>query len=46
MKTLVTFLAIAIMGIAFLPNLQAQNDPEYVVVDYMKIKPGMQEKYL
>ncbi|MDX1942371.1 MAG: hypothetical protein SFU99_17535 [Saprospiraceae bacterium] len=30
----------------FHQNLSAQNDAGYVIVEYMKVKPGMWEKYL
>ncbi len=46
MKTLISILTLAFTCLIFLPNVNAQNDTEYVIVDYMKVKPGMADKYL
>jgi hypothetical protein len=46
MKTFISILTLAFACLFFPPNLQAQNDTEYVIVDYMKVKPGMWDKYL
>lgn len=46
MKTFISILTLALTCLFFHPNLHAQNDTEYVIVEYMKVKPGMWEKYL
>ncbi|MEZ4955915.1 MAG: hypothetical protein R2825_20320 [Saprospiraceae bacterium] len=46
MKTFIPILTLAFTCLLLHPNLQAQNDNEYVVVEYMKVKPGMWDKYL
>lgn len=46
MKTIISILTLALTCLFFLPNLHAQNDAGYVIVEYMKVKPGMSEKYL
>jgi len=46
MKTFISILTLAFICLLFHHNLNAQNDTEYVIVDYMKVKPGMMEKYL
>jgi hypothetical protein len=46
MKTFISILTLALTCLFFHPNLHAQNDTEYVIVDYMKVKPGMWDKYL
>lgn len=46
MKTFIFILTLAFTCLLFHPNLYAQNDTEYVVAEYMKVKPGMWDKYL
>lgn len=47
MRSLHSLLTMAFVCLFFQLNLQAQNDnTEYVIVEYMKVKPGMWEKYL
>lgn len=47
MKTLISILTLAFACLFFHQNLSAQTDEmPYVIVDYMKVKPGMGDKYL
>ncbi|MFQ5448062.1 MAG: hypothetical protein ACE5FF_14140, partial [Saprospiraceae bacterium] len=47
MKTFISILTLAVFSLLFHGQINAQNDDtEYVVVDYMKVKPGMHDKYL
>lgn len=47
MKTLISILSLAICSLLFQGNLFAQaGDNDYVIVEYMKVKPGMADKYL
>jgi hypothetical protein len=47
MKTLISILSLAIFGLFFQGSTYAQgDDTEYVIVEYMKVKPGMGNKYL
>ena len=47
MKNLISILALAVFSLFFNDNIIAQNaDAEYVIVEYMKVKPGMWDKYL
>lgn len=46
MKTFISTLALAVFSLFFNDNIIAQNaDAEYVIVEYMKVKPGMWDKY-
>jgi hypothetical protein len=45
MKTFISILTLAFTCLFFHSNLHAQNDTEYVIVEYMKVKPGMWDKY-
>ena len=36
---------VAFTCLFFHPKLHAQNNAGYVIVEYMKVKPGMSEKY-
>jgi hypothetical protein len=47
MKTMISFFALALCCLMFSPHLSAQeDDPGYAIVEYMKVKPGMNAKYL
>lgn len=47
MKTLISILTLAVFRLFFNTNLSAQNDGnDYVIVEYMKVKSGMTDKYL
>lgn len=46
MKTFISMLMLAFTFLVIHPNLNAQQETAYVVVEYMKVKPGMWEKYL
>lgn len=47
MKTLATILTLAFSGLLFLKPVAAQDDSTaYVIVEYMKVKPGMNDEYL
>jgi hypothetical protein len=47
MKIFISILTLAVFSLLFHGQINAQNDDtEYVVVEYMKVKPGMLDKYL
>lgn len=46
MKLFISMLSLALFSLLMSSNLSAQNDEQtYVVVEYMKVKPGMMDKY-
>jgi len=46
MKTLFSILTLAVFSLCFHGNINAQDDETaYVVVEYMKVKPGMNDEY-
>lgn len=45
MKTIISILTLALTCLYFHPNLHAQQETGYVIVEYMKVKPGMNDEY-
>ncbi len=47
MKQIISILALAFFCFSIPNNINAQNsDNEYVIVEYMKVKPGMEDQYI
>lgn len=46
MKTFISILTLAFTCLLIHPNLHAQQETGYVIVEYMKVKPGLWDKYL